>query len=108
MIERARISVQCSFMDKPRSPSSKVSDSEPDGSNPLPLKIRHVLGLLHVKSYIGGKTPSRWCGAEVWRVGACSGDEFRANANRMAVAQVYPRHVQQGSNRRRQPITPNA
>ncbi|GBN43514.1 hypothetical protein AVEN_9096-1 [Araneus ventricosus] len=26
-----------------------------------------LLGLLHVKSYVGRQTPSRWCGAEVWR-----------------------------------------
>ncbi|GBN39599.1 hypothetical protein AVEN_70063-1 [Araneus ventricosus] len=35
-----------------------------------PLKIRRVLGLLHVESYAGGQTYSRWCGAEVWREGA--------------------------------------
>ncbi|GBN03008.1 Techylectin-5A [Araneus ventricosus] len=34
--------------------------------NPIPLKIRRVLGLLHAKSYVGGQTSSRWCGAIIW------------------------------------------
>ncbi|GBO31822.1 hypothetical protein AVEN_246307-1 [Araneus ventricosus] len=33
--------------------------------DPIPLKIRRVWGLLHLKSYVGGQTFSRWCGAEV-------------------------------------------
>ncbi|GBN14704.1 hypothetical protein AVEN_157083-1 [Araneus ventricosus] len=33
--------------------------------NPIPLKIRRVLGLLNVKSYVGGQTPSRWYGARL-------------------------------------------
>ncbi|GBM36367.1 hypothetical protein AVEN_176062-1 [Araneus ventricosus] len=41
--------------------------------NPIPLKIRRVLGLLHVKSYVGGKTSFRWCGAEVWKGADLSG-----------------------------------
>ncbi|GBM22913.1 hypothetical protein AVEN_136338-1 [Araneus ventricosus] len=35
--------------------------------NPIPLKIRHVLSLLHVKSYVGVQTSSHWSCAEVWR-----------------------------------------
>ncbi|GBO24252.1 Glucose dehydrogenase [FAD, quinone] [Araneus ventricosus] len=31
--------------------------------NPIPLKIRRVLGLLHAESYVRGQTSSRWCGA---------------------------------------------
>ncbi|GBN99360.1 hypothetical protein AVEN_237988-1 [Araneus ventricosus] len=38
--------------------------------NPIPLKIRRVSGSLHVKSYVGGQTSSRWCGAALWREGA--------------------------------------
>ncbi|GBL87406.1 hypothetical protein AVEN_118350-1 [Araneus ventricosus] len=41
--------------------------------NPIPLKIPSVLGLLHVKSYVGDQTFSCWCGAEVWRRGTRSG-----------------------------------
>ncbi|GBM00488.1 hypothetical protein AVEN_111720-1 [Araneus ventricosus] len=39
----------------------------------IPLKIRRVLGLLHVKSYVGGQMSSRWCGVEVWKGGVGSG-----------------------------------
>ncbi|GBL80097.1 hypothetical protein AVEN_172118-1 [Araneus ventricosus] len=41
--------------------------------NRIPPKIRRVLGLLQVESYVGGQTSSRRCGAEVWRRGASSG-----------------------------------
>ncbi|GBM15914.1 hypothetical protein AVEN_131123-1 [Araneus ventricosus] len=37
--------------------------------NPIPLKTCRVLGLLHVKSYVGDQTSSRWCDAEVWTGG---------------------------------------
>ncbi|GBL95497.1 hypothetical protein AVEN_54105-1 [Araneus ventricosus] len=33
----------------------------------MPLKIRRVLSLLHIKSCVRGQTSSRWCNAEVWR-----------------------------------------
>ncbi|GBN56006.1 hypothetical protein AVEN_189704-1 [Araneus ventricosus] len=34
--------------------------------NPIPLKIRRVLGLLHVKSYVGeDQTSSLWCSAKI-------------------------------------------
>ncbi|GBN41817.1 hypothetical protein AVEN_217051-1, partial [Araneus ventricosus] len=33
--------------------------------NPIPLKIRRVLGLLDAKSYVGGQTSSRWYGARI-------------------------------------------
>ncbi|GBO35833.1 hypothetical protein AVEN_147952-1 [Araneus ventricosus] len=55
----------------PRWPG-KVSTSEPEGfqdQNPIPLKIRRLLGLFHVRSYVDGQTFSRCCGAEVWRGG---------------------------------------
>ncbi|GBO31595.1 hypothetical protein AVEN_64599-1, partial [Araneus ventricosus] len=35
--------------------------------NPIPLKIRCVLGLLHIKSYVGDHNSS--LGAEAWRRG---------------------------------------
>ncbi|GBN61375.1 hypothetical protein AVEN_37294-1 [Araneus ventricosus] len=53
-----------------RWPSGKVSVLGSEGfqvRNPIPLKLRRLLGLLHAKSYVGGQTSSRWCGAEVWR-----------------------------------------
>ncbi|GBN38620.1 hypothetical protein AVEN_168582-1 [Araneus ventricosus] len=34
----------------------------------IPLKILRVLGLLNVKSYLGGQRSSLWCGAGVWGV----------------------------------------
>ncbi|GBL74549.1 hypothetical protein AVEN_235472-1 [Araneus ventricosus] len=34
--------------------------------NPIHLKIRLVLVLLHVKSYVGGQMFLRWCSAGVW------------------------------------------
>ncbi|GBM98819.1 hypothetical protein AVEN_213784-1 [Araneus ventricosus] len=49
-------------MVRPQWPSGK----EPEGfqaRNLIPLKIRRVLDLLHAKSYVGGQTSSRWCGA---------------------------------------------
>ncbi|GBN69000.1 hypothetical protein AVEN_44080-1 [Araneus ventricosus] len=55
---------------KQRRPSGKVSALGARGfqvRNPIPLKIRRVLVPLHAKSYVGGQTPSRWCGAEGWR-----------------------------------------
>ncbi|GBL94640.1 hypothetical protein AVEN_83961-1 [Araneus ventricosus] len=62
---------------RPWWPSSKVWASKPEGfqaRNPIPLKIvywdeclkRRLLGLLDVKSYVGGQTSFHWCGAEVW------------------------------------------
>ncbi|GBM18459.1 hypothetical protein AVEN_66819-1 [Araneus ventricosus] len=42
---------------RPRWPSGKVSTSGPEGRNPIPLKIRRVWGLLHVKSYVVVKRP---------------------------------------------------
>ncbi|GBM44461.1 hypothetical protein AVEN_184676-1 [Araneus ventricosus] len=33
--------------------------------NPIPLKIRHVWGLLLAKSYVGSHKPSRWCGVKI-------------------------------------------
>ncbi|GBO28066.1 hypothetical protein AVEN_37790-1, partial [Araneus ventricosus] len=71
---------------RPRWPSGKISDSEPAGfqaRNPNPLKIPRVLGLLHVKSYVGGQTSSRWCGAETWR-GRC---ELRCRPRHLTVVQ---------------------
>ncbi|GBM11597.1 hypothetical protein AVEN_180147-1 [Araneus ventricosus] len=56
-------------------PSCKVPASEPEGfqvRNPIPLKIRRVLGLLHAESYEEGRTFYWWYGAEVWRRGAIS------------------------------------
>ncbi|GBM03722.1 hypothetical protein AVEN_134943-1 [Araneus ventricosus] len=43
----------------PRWPSGKVSALGPEGSRfePIPLKIRRVWGLLHVKSYVVAKRP---------------------------------------------------
>ncbi|GBL80467.1 hypothetical protein AVEN_2298-1 [Araneus ventricosus] len=41
--------------------------------NPILLKIRLYVDLLHFKSYIGGQKSSRWCGTEIWRGGASSG-----------------------------------
>ncbi|GBO41812.1 hypothetical protein AVEN_41427-1, partial [Araneus ventricosus] len=58
---------------RPRWPSGQVSAGGFQVRNPIPLKIRCVLDLLHVKSYVGCQTSSRWCGAEVWRGGANSG-----------------------------------
>ncbi|GBM08597.1 hypothetical protein AVEN_52442-1 [Araneus ventricosus] len=40
----------------PRWPSGKASVSG-SSSNPIPLKIRRVWGLLHAKSYAGAKHP---------------------------------------------------
>ncbi|GBM39601.1 hypothetical protein AVEN_201584-1 [Araneus ventricosus] len=37
------------------------------------MKIRRVLGLLYVKSYVGSQTFSRLSSAEVWGEGASSG-----------------------------------
>ncbi|GBM04684.1 hypothetical protein AVEN_44824-1 [Araneus ventricosus] len=54
----------------PRLPSGKASALGSEGfqvRNSIPLKIRHILGLLHVKSYVRAKRlPS---GADVWRIG---------------------------------------
>ncbi|GBN38975.1 hypothetical protein AVEN_65387-1 [Araneus ventricosus] len=36
--------------------------------NPIPLKIRRTLGLLHAKSYVGSQKSSRWCSADLTRV----------------------------------------
>ncbi|GBN38559.1 hypothetical protein AVEN_9045-1 [Araneus ventricosus] len=41
----------------PRWLNGKVLASKPESSRPSPLKIRRVLGLLHVKSYVGVKRP---------------------------------------------------
>ncbi|GBM56773.1 hypothetical protein AVEN_127117-1 [Araneus ventricosus] len=49
--------------------SGKVSAGGFQARNPIPLKIRRVLGLLHVKSYVGAKLPpvvvvrkfGKWC-----------------------------------------------
>ncbi|GBM55174.1 hypothetical protein AVEN_182130-1 [Araneus ventricosus] len=41
--------------------------------NPIPLKIRRLLGLLHLESYVGGQTSSWWRGAKVWRGNVSSG-----------------------------------
>ncbi|GBM06435.1 hypothetical protein AVEN_49848-1 [Araneus ventricosus] len=57
---------------------SRLRDRRTSGSPvPIPLKIRRVLGLLHVKSYAGGQTSSRCCGAEVWRGDNGSGVDLR-------------------------------
>ncbi|GBL90557.1 hypothetical protein AVEN_179468-1 [Araneus ventricosus] len=53
---------------RPRWPSCKVSALGPEGfqvRNPILLKIRHVLGLLHVKSYVREPSvlPLVWCGS---------------------------------------------
>ncbi|GBL83592.1 hypothetical protein AVEN_196420-1 [Araneus ventricosus] len=53
--------------------------------NPIPLKSRRVLGLLHTKLSIRGQTTSRWCGAVVWR-GGC---KFRCRPRHLTVVQNY-------------------
>ncbi|GBL87179.1 hypothetical protein AVEN_270469-1 [Araneus ventricosus] len=48
-------------MKGPRCPSGEVFTSGPEGfqaRNPIPLKIRRVWGLLHVKSHVETKFPS--------------------------------------------------
>ncbi|GBM32991.1 hypothetical protein AVEN_263486-2-1, partial [Araneus ventricosus] len=54
---------------KPRWPNGKVSTLglEGSGSKPDFTEDPSCIGLLHVKSYVGGQMSSRWCGAEVWR-----------------------------------------
>ncbi|GBM28029.1 hypothetical protein AVEN_27420-1 [Araneus ventricosus] len=44
--------------------------------NLIPLKIRCVLGLFQVESYVWCETPSRWYGAEVWKGDTISGVVF--------------------------------
>ncbi|GBO16757.1 hypothetical protein AVEN_1244-1 [Araneus ventricosus] len=60
----------------PRWPSGKVSALGLEGCRcETRFHCRSVVfrGLLHVKSYVGGRMSSRLCGAEVWREGASSG-----------------------------------
>ncbi|GBM02349.1 hypothetical protein AVEN_138461-1 [Araneus ventricosus] len=67
----------------PRWPSGKVS--EPEGSSfetPISLKIRRVLGLLH----LGVQMSFCWCDAEAWRGDASSGLFY---PRRLTVAQNY-------------------
>ncbi|GBL83416.1 hypothetical protein AVEN_110715-1 [Araneus ventricosus] len=70
VLTRNRRAFRAEPLSRPRWPNGKVSASESEGlqvRNPIPLKIRSVLGLLHDKSYVGGQTSYRWCGAEIWK-----------------------------------------
>ncbi|GBN87606.1 hypothetical protein AVEN_79573-1 [Araneus ventricosus] len=49
------------------------------------LRSKCVLDLLPVKSYVGGKTSSRWCGAEIWR-GGC---HLRCCPRHLSLAKSY-------------------
>ncbi|GBM35986.1 hypothetical protein AVEN_78085-1 [Araneus ventricosus] len=54
------------LLKRPLWSSGKVSALGPEGfqaRNPIPQKIRLVLGILHVKSYVSGQMSSRWCGS---------------------------------------------
>ncbi|GBM08990.1 hypothetical protein AVEN_229031-1 [Araneus ventricosus] len=58
---------RCGLVVRSRLWGQKVPGSKPDSTeDPC------VLGLFHVKSYVGGQMSSRWCGVEVWRGGASS------------------------------------
>ncbi|GBL89088.1 hypothetical protein AVEN_255225-1 [Araneus ventricosus] len=68
---------------RPRWPSDKVSALGPEDSK-FETRFRRVLGLLHVKSYVGSQTSSRWRGAEVWR-----GCQLRRRPRHLIVVQNY-------------------
>ncbi|GBN86319.1 hypothetical protein AVEN_256610-1 [Araneus ventricosus] len=50
------------------------------GSKPIPVKIRRVLGLLHVKSSVEGQTSSRWCSAKIRKKGVTPGVDQRGES----------------------------
>ncbi|GBL91229.1 hypothetical protein AVEN_195119-1 [Araneus ventricosus] len=63
-------------MQRQRWLSGQVSASELEGfqvRTSIPLKFLRVLGLFHVKSYVGVKRPPAGADAGVWRGGASSG-----------------------------------
>ncbi|GBM07717.1 hypothetical protein AVEN_19192-1, partial [Araneus ventricosus] len=43
---------------------SRFRTGELQARNPIPLKIRCYVDLVHAKSDVVGQTQSRWCGAE--------------------------------------------
>ncbi|GBM82009.1 hypothetical protein AVEN_51854-1 [Araneus ventricosus] len=55
---------------RPRWPSGKVLALGPEGSKIDSTEDPSYIGIIHVKSYVGGQTSSRWCGSEVRR-GVC-------------------------------------
>ncbi|GBL89145.1 hypothetical protein AVEN_14400-1 [Araneus ventricosus] len=72
---------------RPRWPSDKVSDSQPDGfqvRNTISLKIRRVLSLLNVKSYVMANVLPL-----VWRGSLERGFQLRCCPRHLTVVQNY-------------------
>ncbi|GBN44362.1 hypothetical protein AVEN_40707-1 [Araneus ventricosus] len=73
-------------------PNGKVSTSEPEGPGfqiLIPLKIRRVLGLLHVKSYVGAK---RSLGGVVRKFGERLPAQVSSSSDRFRMTTSIPKY----------------